>query len=303
LQAELGSAYVNDFNLFGRTYQVRIQADAQYRSRPDDILRHYVRNGQGEMVPLRTLVTLSSTLAPETIRRFNMLRAAQVNGEPAPGASSGEAIAAMERTAGAVLPRGMGFEWSGASLQELKAGQKAPVLFALAVLFAYLFLVAQYESWSVPLAVILCVPLAALGAVAGLLTAGIAGDLFAQIGMVLLIGLAAKNAILIVEFATVKEEAGALPAAAAAVTAGTLRFRAILMTALTFILGVLPLLIAQGAGAASRQSLGTTVFSGMVAATAVGTLFVPVFYVAIRRLTAPRGADVMAATDPYNQNG
>ncbi len=287
LQAQLGSFYVNDFNKFGRVYRVVVQAEPQYRSRPEDILRHYVRNADGEMVPLRTVVKLSSTLAPETIRRFNLARAAQVNGEAAPGVSSSAAIAVMERTAAAVLPRSMGFEWSGASLQELRAGQKAPILFVLSLLFAYLFLVAQYESWSLPLAVILCVPLAALGAVGGLMIAGIAGDLFAQIGMVLLIGLAAKNAILIVEFASVREREG-VPPPAAAVAAGTLRFRAILMTALTFILGVLPLLIAQGAGAASRQSLGTTVFSGMLAATAIGTLLVPAFYVAVRRLTARR---------------
>ena len=283
LQTQLGSYYVNDFNKFGRVYRVILQAERAYRQEPEDILRLYVRNQRDEMVPLRTLVSLSSTLGPETIRRYNLYRAAQVNGEAAPGYSSGNAIAAMQRVAAQVLPGGMTFEWSGVTLQELKAGQTAPILFALAIVFAYLFLVAQYESWSIPLAVMLSVPLAALGAVAGLLVTGLNNDIYAQIGMVLLIGLAAKNAILIVEFARVKHEHG-MDAREAAVTAGNLRFRAIMMTAFSFILGVVPLLIASGAGAAARQSLGTTVFSGMLAATIVGTLLVPTFYVAIQDL-------------------
>ena len=283
LQTQLGSYYVNDFNKFGRVYRVILQAEREYRQEPEDILRLYVRNQRDEMVPLRTLVSLSSTLGPETIRRYNLYRAAQVNGEAAPGYSSGDAIAAMQRVAAQVLPRGMTYEWSGVTLQELKAGQAAPVLFALAIVFAYLFLVAQYESWSIPLAVMLSVPLAALGAVAGLLVTGLNNDIYAQIGMVLLIGLAAKTAILIVEFARVKHEQG-MDAREAAVTAGNLRFRAIMMTAFAFILGVVPLLIASGAGAASRQSLGTTVFSGMLAATIVGTLLVPTFYVAVQNL-------------------
>jgi HAE1 family hydrophobic/amphiphilic exporter-1 len=302
LQAQLGSFYINDFNKFGRVYRVQMQAEPEFRARPDDILRHYVRNRDGEMVPLRTLVKLSSTLAPETIRRFNLFRAAQVNGEAAPGVGSSEAIAAMERTAAEVLPRTMGYEWAGTTLQELRAGQKAPILFVLAVVFAYLFLVAQYESWSLPFAVMFCVPLAALGAVAGLTLTGIAGNLYAQIGMVLLIGLAAKNAILIVEFASVREARGETPVQAA-IAAGSLRFRAIVMTALTFILGVVPLLVAAGAGAASRQSIGTTVFSGMIAATAVGTLLVPAFYVAIRRLTVAGGKAAPLEPGPKRGRG
>ncbi len=282
LQTQLGSYYVNDFNKFGRVYRVIVQAESDYRSRPEDILRLYVRNRLGEMVPLRTLVRLSSTLAPDTLRRYNMARAAQVNGEAAPGFSSGDAIAAMQQVAANVLPERMSYEWSGVTLQEISAGSKAPLLLGLAVVFAYLFLVALYESWSIPWAVILSVPLAALGAVAGLFAAGINNDIYAQIGMVLLIGLAAKNAILIVEFAKAKREQGADPAEAA-LTAANLRFRAIIMTALTFILGATPLIIATGAGAASRQSLGTTVVAGLIAATAVGTLFVPVFYLAIER--------------------
>ena len=200
-----------------------------------------------------------------------------------PGRSSGDAMQAMQRLAAEVLPADMTFAWSGISLQEITAGQKTPVILGLAVLFAYLFLVAQYNSWSLPFAVILSVPVAALGAIAGLMLIGIANNIFAQIGMVLLIGLAAKNAILIVEFAKVKREQG-LPILDAAKTAARLRFRAIMMTAFSFILGVVPLLLASGAGAASRRSIGTTVFSGMLAATVVGTLLVPVFWVAIQRL-------------------
>ena len=255
------------------------------------------------MVPLRTLVTLSSTLGPDTIRRYNLLRAAQVNGEPAAGRSSGDAIEAMQRLAAEVLPAEMTFEWSGISLQEITAGQKTPVILGLAVLFAYLFLVAQYNSWSLPFAVILSVPVAALGAIAGLMLIGIANDIFAQIGMVLLIGLAAKNAILIVEFARVKREQG-LPILDAATTAARLRFRAIMMTAFSFILGVVPLLLAAGAGAASRRSIGTTVFSGMLAATIVGTLLVPVFWVAIQRLverTSKAKPERAAAPDPASK--
>jgi len=282
LQTQLGSFYVNDFNKFGRVYRVILQAETDYRTQPDDILRLYVRNEAGDMVPLRTLVSLSSTLGPESVRRYNLYRAAQVNGEAAPGFSSGDAVVAMQRLAADILPDGMAYEWSGVTLQELQAGQKAPILFALAIIFAYLFLVAQYESWSIPLSVMLCVPLAALGAVAGLMAAGISNNIYAQIGMVLLIGLAAKNAILIVEFAKKRHEEEGVSARDAAATAASLRFRAIMMTALSFILGVVPLLLASGAGAASRQSLGTTVFAGMLAATIVGTLLVPVFYVAIQ---------------------
>jgi HAE1 family hydrophobic/amphiphilic exporter-1 len=304
LQTQLGSFYVNDFNKFGRVYRVVLQAETGYRQKPEDILSLYVRNSRGEMVPLRTLVTLSSTLGPDTLRRYNLFRAAQVNGEPAPGRSSGDAMQAMQRLAAEVLPAEMTFAWSGISLQEITAGQKTPIILGLAVLFAYLFLVAQYNSWSLPFAVILSVPVAALGAIAGLMLVGIANNIFAQIGMVLLIGLAAKNAILIVEFARVKREQG-LPILEAATTAARLRFRAIMMTALAFILGVVPLLVASGAGAASRRSIGTTVFAGMLAATVVGTLLVPVFWVGIQRLvertSKEKPAKPAVSSDPVSK--
>lgn len=281
LQATLGSFDVNDFNLFGRVYRVVIQADTAYRSDPSDILDLYVRNQDGNMVPLATLGETSSILGPQIIPRHNLFRAATVTGEPAPGFSTGEAIAAMEQVAAQVLPEGFAFEWAGITLQQLEAQALVPLIFALAVVFVYLFLVAQYESWALPFAVMLAVPLAALGAVIGLFVTGLANDIYAQIGMVLLIGLSTKNAILIVEFAKVRRQQGD-GIRAAAVTAAELRFRAIMMTALSFILGIVPLLLATGAGAASRRIVGTTVFSGMLMVTVVGTLLVPAFYVAIQ---------------------
>ena len=299
LQAQLGSLYVNDFNKFGRTYRVMVQAETQYRSRPDDIFELYVRNADGQMVPLSTLVTSQTVLGPEVVRRYNLFRAAQVIGGPAPGYSSGDAIAGMERTAGAVLPDGFIYEWSGITLQQLEAGGLVALIFALAIVFVYLFLVAQYESWSLPLAVMLAVPLAALGAVIGLTIAGLPSDIYAQIGIVLLIGLSTKNAILIVEFAKHKREEG-VGIRDSALTAARLRFRAIMMTAFSFILGIFPLVVATGAGAASRVSVGVTVFSGMLMATVVGTMLVPVFYAAIQsvveRLTGRPRSDNAVTT-------
>jgi len=283
LQTQLGSLYVNDFNKFGRVYRVMLQAETTYRSDPTDIQRLYVRNRDGAMVPLSTLVRISSVLGPETTRRYNLFRAAQVNGEAADGYSSGDAVAAMERVSAIALPDGFGFEWSGITRQELEAGGLVLVIFGLAIVFVYLFLVAQYESWSLPLSVMLSVPVAALGAVIGLTIAGLENDIYAQIGIVLLIGLSTKNAILIVEFAKTRREQGD-GIADAALTAARLRFRAIMMTAFSFILGIVPLLVATGAGAGSRRSLGTTVFSGMLMAAVVGTLLVPVFYFAIQWL-------------------
>ena len=281
LQAQLGSLYVNDFDKFGRIYRVYVQADQPFRAEPDDVFQLYARSGSGEMVPLSTLISTSPVLGPESLTRFNMFRSATVSGSAAAGYSSGEAIKAMEEVSARVLPPSFGYQWSGITAQEIKAGAQGPIIFGLAILFVYLFLVAQYESWMLPFSVILAVPLAALGAILGLRYAGIPLNVYAQIGMVLLVGMATKNAILIVEFAKTKREEG-LSLKEAAIMAAHLRFRAIMMTAFSFILGVVPLVIASGAGAASRQSVGVTVFSGMLMATIVGTFLVPVFFLIIQ---------------------
>jgi len=281
LQQQLGSGYVNDFNLYGRVYQVKVQAQASYRDAVDDISRLYVRSNDGKMVPMTSLVTLSTVLAPQLIYKYNQFTSVQINGNAAPGFSSEEAIAAMERLAARTLPDGYAFDWSSMSFQERKAGGKVAVLFALALIFSYLFLVGQYESWNIPLSIILSVPVASLGGLAGLWIAGLNLSIYAQIGMVLLVGLAAKNAILIVEFARDRQEQG-FSVAKAAVEGAKIRFRPVLMTALTFILGVAPMVIATGAGAGSRRAIGTTVFSGMLAATLVGIFLIPPLYYAFQ---------------------
>ncbi|MDO3382974.1 efflux RND transporter permease subunit [Gilvimarinus algae] len=282
LQAHLGSLYVNDFNQFSRTYRVMIQADSQYRLGPDDLRHYFVRNTKGEMVPLLTLASVRPILGPTSINHFNLYRSAKVNGQAADGLSSGQAIAAMTEIARS-LPDGYVYEWAGQSKQEIDAGNLAPVLFALALLFVYLFLVAQYESWAIPLAVLLAVPVSLLGAFATLSLVGLENNVYAQIGMVLLIGLSAKTAILIVEFAMEQRREGKSIFEAAYIAAH-LRFRAVLMTALSFVLGVLPLVFSTGAGAASRVSLGFTVFGGMLAASILGTLLIPLFYWAVQHM-------------------
>jgi HAE1 family hydrophobic/amphiphilic exporter-1 len=280
LQAQLGSLYINDFSQFGRTYRVTIQAETQYRKEPADLRHYYVRNKDGDMVPLTTLAKLTPILGPTSITHFNLYRSASISGQAAPGYSSGQAIAVMEELA-SKLPAGYIHEWSGQSKQELEAGDLAPVLFSLAILFVYLFLVAQYESWTIPFSVIAAVPLALFGAMLALYTVGMANNIYAQVGLVLLIGLSTKTAILIVEFA-MEQRAEGETIFNAALNAARMRFRAVLMTALSFILGVLPLVFATGAGAGSRVSLGLTVLAGMVAATLFGTILVPYFYMLVQ---------------------
>jgi hydrophobe/amphiphile efflux-1 (HAE1) family protein len=287
LQIYLGSLYVNDFNLFGRNFRVTLQAEKDARSSATDISKLYVRNTAGGMVPLSTLGTLKPIVGPETVSHYNNYASALINGTPAPGFSSGQAISAMERAASIALPRDFGFEWTGLTFQELKAGSIATVVFAMAIVFVFLILAAQYESWSMPFMVLLAVPLALFGALGALWIRGLQVDVYSQIGFVMLIGLAAKNAILIVEFAKHLRENG-MSIVEAAMEAGRLRLRPILMTAFAFILGVLPLMLASGAGAASRQSIGTTVFGGMLAATVLTLLMVPVFYALIEQAREAR---------------
>lgn len=284
LQANLGSIYINDFNLFNRVYRVNLQAESDFRTDVKDIERLHIRNKDGKMVPLSTLVTVEPILGPETLSRYNIFRSAKINGSAAPGFSSGQAIAAMERVANETLPEGYAFEWTGMSYQEVKAAGQLGFIFTLAAVFVYLFLVAQYESWTVPLPVILSVLIAVMGALLAVWVARHDNNVYTQIGLVMLIGLASKNAILIVEFAKVLREDDGLSIFDAAITGSKQRFRAVMMTSFSFILGVLPLVFASGAGAASRQALGTAVFGGMIAASAVGIFIIPVLYVVFQQL-------------------
>jgi HAE1 family hydrophobic/amphiphilic exporter-1 len=282
LQTMLGGSYINDFNRYGKVFRVMVQADSQFRNSEDDIISFHVRNKTGEMVPLSTLVDVKPVLGPEYIGQFNLYTSAQINAFPASGYSSGEVINAIERAV-KQLPNGYSISWSGQTYQEIEAGNLAPIIFSLALVFTYLFLVAQYESWSIPFAIILSVPIAILGAFITLIIVGSDMNLYAQIGMVLLIGMACKNAILVVEFACQLRDSG-YSIYDAALNAAKLRFRAVLMTAVSFILGIMPLVFASGAGAASRQSLGYVIFGGMLAASIVGTILVPVLYFVIQNI-------------------
>ncbi len=288
LQAYLGSVYVNDFNKFGRVYQVKVQAESQFRASTKDISRLYVRNQQGRMIPLSTVVKAEQRLGPSVISRYNLYTTAAINGQASPGFSSGEAMNTMERVAASVLPEGMGFDWTAISFQEKRVGSQAIFIFLLAIVTVFLLLAAQYESWTNPFAVILAVPLAILGAAVGTYIRGLDLNVFTQIGLVLLIGLAAKNAILIVEFAR-EAKAKGQGLSDAAVNGATLRFRPILMTSFAFIFGVFPLVVATGAGAAGRVALGTAVFSGMIAATIFPIFLVPVLYVVFQGLSERLG--------------
>ena len=284
LQAYLGSTYVNDFNKFGRIYQVRVQAEAQARAQARDILRLEVRNAQGDMIPLGSVVNIRNTFGPQVISRYNLYPSASISGESAPGYSSGQALEVMEQIAQTSLPDTMGYEWTGIAYEEKKVGGQAIIIFGMAVLLVYLVLAAQYENWLLPAAVILVVPLGLLGALAAVSLRGIANDVYTQIGIVLIIALASKNAILIVEFARDLRASGR-DIRAAAIEAAQLRFRPILMTSFTFILGVSPLVVAQGAGAASQRALGSAVFGGMIVSTILSLFFVPVFFVVFQSLS------------------
>ena len=283
LQIYLSSLYINDFNLFGRVYQVYLQAEHDARAEPSDIPRFYVRAGNGEMVALRNLIKLIPTKGAAYIPHHNLNRSALIEGTTVPGVSSNQAIKIMEELVEKILPPNMTYEWTGMSLQEVKAGDLAPLVFALGLLFVYLVLAAQYDSFVQPVIIMLAVPLTILGALLALRVRGLPSDIYAQVGFVMLIGLATKNGILIVEVANQLRASGR-SIVDAAVEAATLRLRPILMTAFAFIIGIFPMVIASGAGAASRRSIGTTVFGGMVISTVLGLLLIPVLYVLIEGL-------------------
>jgi multidrug efflux pump len=287
MQIYLGSLYVNDFNKFGRTYSVRVQADAAYRARAEDVGLLKVRSNSGDMVPLSALMRVSPSSGPERAMRYNGFLAADINGRNAPGYSSGQAQDAVERIAAETLPPGIGFEWTELTYQEILAGNSALWVFPLSVLLVFLVLAALYESLVLPLSIILIVPMGLLAAMTGVwLTAG-DNNIFTQIGLMVLVGLSAKNAILIVEFARELEFAGRSPVRAA-IEASRLRLRPILMTSIAFIMGVLPLAFSTGAGAEMRQAMGVAVFSGMIGVTAFGIFLTPVFYVLLRALNGNR---------------
>ncbi|PSL17293.1 efflux RND transporter permease subunit [Shimia abyssi] len=281
LQAYMGSYYVNDFNLFGRVYRVMIQADGEYRDRVEDLDTLYARSQTGEMVPLGTMINVRNELGPVALNRYNMFRAATITAIPSAGLSTGDAIRVLEEEAATALPPGYSFEWTGTAQQQQAAGGLVVLILIMAVVFGYLFLVAQYESWTMPVGILLSVTVALFGALAAVAISGGDVNLYTQIGMIMLIGLASKNAILIVEFAMERRASG-MAIKEAAVEAAQQRFRAVMMTALSFLLGVVPLMAASGAGAASQKAIGIAVFGGMLAATVLGVIIVPVLYVLLQ---------------------
>ncbi len=296
LQSTFGALYVNDFNRDGRVFRVHLQSDAEFRSRPDDIRDVFVRGGSGELIPLTALVTVREVTGPEVIERFNVFPSAKVLGSAAPGFSSGEALAAMEEVAATALPEGYKLVWTGTSYQEKQTGGTSTTVFLVGVLMVFLVLAAQYERWTLPFAVILAVPFAVFGALLAVFLRGLENDIYFQIGLVTLVGLASKNAILIVEFASLKVKEG-MPLAEAAIAGARLRLRPIIMTSLAFILGVTPLALSTGAGAASRHSIGTGVVGGMLLATFVATFFIPLFYSRIAGWRRPsRAVDIGAGS-------
>ena len=301
LQIYLGSLYVNDFNAFGRTYSVRVQADSQFRAHAEDIGRLKVRSATGQMIPLSTLLKVDATTGPERTNRYNGFLAADINGGPAPGFSSGQAQAAMEKILAENLPAGIDYEWTDLTYQQILAGNSSIVVFPLALLLVYLVLAAQYESLTLPIAIILIVPLGVLAALTGVWLTGGDNNIFTQIGLVVLVGLSAKNAILIVEFARELEFEGRTPLQAA-VEASRLRLRPILMTSLAFIMGVVPLVISTGAGAEMRAAMGVAVFSGMIGVTFFGIFMTPVFYVLVRKLAGNRPLIQHKQEEPANSD-
>jgi hydrophobe/amphiphile efflux-1 (HAE1) family protein len=298
LQVYLGSLYVNDFNRFGRTYQVVAQADAPFRSQLDDVMPLKTRNASGEMVPLGSVISVSRSFGPDVVQRYNAYTAADINGGPAPGYSSGQAQAAMAKILDETLPRGMSYEWTELAYQQLTSGNTGLLVFPLCVLFVFLVLAAQYESLSLPLAIVLIVPMCLLPAITGVLLTHGDNNIFTQIGLLVLVGLACKNAILIVEFAKHLQEDRGHDAQSAVLEAAHLRLRPILMTSMAFIMGVVPLILAAGAGAEVRHALGVTVFAGMLGVTCFGLLLTPVFYVLVRRAVARRPALTAAVAPP-----
>ncbi len=285
LQIYLGGLQVNDFNLFGRTYKVMVQAEQDFRRTPDNIRDIYLRTGDGSMVPMSTLSTVEMVTGPDILQRFNMFRTAEISGANAAGYSSGDALKAMEEVSAAELPQGYGFQWSGVAFQEKLAGGSQGLIFGMALIFVFLVLAAQYESWAVPFSVLFGLPIGVFGAFLLVAWRGFINDVYVQIGIVTLMGLAAKNAILIVEFAKEKYERAGMGLAEAAMEGAKLRFRPIMMTAFAFILGVIPLVKAHGAGANARASIGTAVFGGMLMASIIGILFVPMLYVVVQRVS------------------
>jgi len=297
LQAYLGSSYVNLFNKFNQSYQVYVQAEAPYRLSPENIKDLYVRNNKGEMVPLGTLMTIKRMLGSELLTRYNLYPAVPVFGAAAPGFSSGQALNLMEQVAKNTLPAGISYDWTATAYQEKLVGNQAYFIYALSITLVFLVLAAQYESWTSPGAVILVVPMAMVGVILALIARGLDNNLYTQVGLVLMIALAAKNAILVVEFAReLRAEGMSIPDAA--VEATRRRFRPIVMTSFAFILGVVPLMKAEGAGAASQQAIGTVVFGGMLASTILAIPFVPVFYVLMERLSERRGQPQPAGKIP-----
>jgi len=297
LQGYLGSAYVNDFNFLNRVYQVNIQAENAFRLEPDSLRRLYTRNQNNEMVPLNTLLNITETNGPDKVMHYNLYPSADINGVPQPGFSSGQAMALMERLASENLPKQFGYEWTEMALQQQLAGNSAAYIFPLCVLFVFLALAAQYESWVLPAAIILIVPMCLLAAISGVFLRNMDNNIFTQIGLVVLVGLACKNAILIVEYAKQQLDAG-MERHEAAVEASRLRLRPILMTSFAFSMGVWPLVIALGPGSEMRQALGTAVFAGMLGVTFFGIFLTPVFFSVIMKFFGPKGASRPAPVAP-----